>query len=267
MVWKQATDCCAGTAAIYGAPDVLKISQLFSDTDVCDTVTIHESVLWEFKSDACTGDSIRISNPAQSFTYNIRATAIAAQRDIILPLLAGDDTWVFEAHCQTLTNKTIAAACNTITMASTDLSDTASIVLLASCQTLTCKTITFACCNTIKPLESLAYAASDETTALTCGVKLTWHMPYAFTLTDIKGSLTTVSCCGVVTVDVHEGACSIMACCKVQFDACENTTETACCPPVITDATLADNAVMTIIVDAAGMCAAGLKVTLIGHQT
>ena len=31
MVWKQATDCCAGTAVIYGAPDIVKISQLFSD--------------------------------------------------------------------------------------------------------------------------------------------------------------------------------------------------------------------------------------------
>jgi len=66
MVWKQATDMCAGSAAIYGAPDTLKISQLFSDTDVCDTVTIHESVAWTFQSDACTGDSIIITNPAQT---------------------------------------------------------------------------------------------------------------------------------------------------------------------------------------------------------
>ncbi len=117
------------------------------------------------------------------------------------------------------------------------------------------------------PTESFMIAASDETTALTCGVKITWHMPYAFTLTDIKGSLTTASCCGVVTVDVHEGATTIMTCCKVQFDACEDTTETAACPPVLTDTALADNAVMTIIVDAPGMCAAGLKVTLIGTRT
>ena len=99
MVWKEATDCCAGCAAIYGAPDLVKVSQLFSDCDVSDTVTIHESVAWTFQSDMCTGDSILISNPAQTFTYNIRATAIAAQRDIILPL----------------TNKTIDADCNTIT--------------------------------------------------------------------------------------------------------------------------------------------------------
>jgi len=110
MVWKQASDCCAGTAAIYGAPDLVKVSQLFSDTDVTDTVTIHESVNWTFQSDGTTGDSIRISNPAQTFNYNIRATAIAAQRDVILPLLTGDDTLVFEAHCQTLTNKCIVAS-------------------------------------------------------------------------------------------------------------------------------------------------------------
>ncbi|MCB1712940.1 MAG: hypothetical protein KDH96_10840, partial [Candidatus Riesia sp.] len=45
---------------------------------------------------------------------------------------------------QTLTNKTIVAANNTITMASTDLSDTASITLNAAVQTLTNKTISAA---------------------------------------------------------------------------------------------------------------------------
>jgi len=136
MVWKEATDCCAGTAAIYGAPDLLKVSQLFSDTDVCDTVTVHESVFWTFQSDVTTGDSIRISNPAQTFSYHVRATAIGAQRNIILPLLVGDDTWVTEAHIQTLTNKVMTAACNTFTIASTDLSDTANIMLIDAAQTI-----------------------------------------------------------------------------------------------------------------------------------
>jgi len=115
--------------------------------------------------------------------------------------------------------------------------------------------------------ESFMLAASDETTALTTGLKITFHMPYAFTLTDIKGSLTTASCCGGVVVDVHEGACTIMACCKLDFDVNETSTECATCAPVISDTALADNAVMTIIVDTAGMCATGLKVTLIGTQT
>jgi len=95
MVWKQATDCCPGTAAVYGAPDTLKISQLFSDTDVTDTVTIHETVVWTFQSNACTGDSMRISNPAQTFNYTFVSDNIAASRDVSLPILTADDTFVF----------------------------------------------------------------------------------------------------------------------------------------------------------------------------
>jgi len=141
MVWKQATDCCPGTAVIYGAPDLVKVSQLFSDTDVCDTVTIHESALWTFQSNAGTAASFRISNPAQTFNYVIDAGAIVAQRTLTLPLLIGDDTWVTQAHIQTLTNKTIVFACNTLT----------GVASTTTCQTFTNKTID-ADCNTITNL-------------------------------------------------------------------------------------------------------------------
>ncbi len=137
MVWKQASDCCPGTAVIYGAPDLVKVSQLFSDTDVSDTVTIHETALWTFQANACTAAVIRFSNPAQTFNYVIDTAAIAAQRVITLPLLTGDDIFVTAAFIQTLTNKTIVAACNTITIASTDLSDTALIVLTSGAQAIT----------------------------------------------------------------------------------------------------------------------------------
>jgi hypothetical protein len=121
MVWKQATDMCAGDATKYGAPDVVKISQLFSDTDVTDTVTIHESVAWTFQSDVTTGDSIRISNPAQTFNYNIRAGAIVAQRDIILPVLGADDTVAFNNTAATFMCKTFDLTCNTLTGTSLEL--------------------------------------------------------------------------------------------------------------------------------------------------
>jgi len=57
---------------------------------------------------------IRIFNPADTFAYTIIAGAIAAARNATLPILTGNDTFVFEAHAQTLTNKTIAAGSNTI---------------------------------------------------------------------------------------------------------------------------------------------------------
>ena len=73
-------------------------------------------------------DSIEISNPADTFQFILQSSAILADRTLTIPLLTGNDTLVTEAHIQTLTNKTITAAGNTLTIASTDLTDTAVIV-------------------------------------------------------------------------------------------------------------------------------------------
>lgn len=58
---------------------------------------------------------VKIRNPANTFGYSLVGSAIAANRTITLPLLAGNDTAVTEAFAQTLTNKTIAAGSNTLT--------------------------------------------------------------------------------------------------------------------------------------------------------
>lgn len=52
----------------------------------------------------------QINNPGRTFQYIYAASAIAADRTVTLPLLTGNDTFVFEAHAQTLTNKTLADA-------------------------------------------------------------------------------------------------------------------------------------------------------------
>lgn len=59
--------------------------------------------------------TFRIRNPAETFNYVFRSSAITADINVDLPLLIANDVWVFEAHIQTLTNKVIDAANNTIT--------------------------------------------------------------------------------------------------------------------------------------------------------
>ena len=81
--------------------------------------------------------TIRLRNAANTQEYVIDTGAIVAQRIISLPLLTGNDTFVFEAHPATLTNKTITAAANTLTIASTDLTDTADIAYLNTANTYT----------------------------------------------------------------------------------------------------------------------------------
>jgi hypothetical protein len=93
-------------------------------------------------------------------------------------------------------------------------------------------------------------------------------MPYAFTVTDIRASLTTAQASGsIFTVDVNESGTTIIST-KLTIDNTEKTSTTAATPPVISDASLADDAEMTIDVDQIGNGSAkGLKITLIGHRT
>jgi hypothetical protein len=56
-----------------------------------------------------------LRNPANTFSYNFLGSAIVANRNVTLPLLTGNDTFVMNDFAATLTNKTIAAGSNTIT--------------------------------------------------------------------------------------------------------------------------------------------------------
>lgn len=118
-------------------------------------------------------------------------------------------------------------------------------------------------------VQCIPVACSDETTALTSGAaKVTFRMPYAFKLTDIRASVTTAATGGtLLTVDVNESGSTILST-KLTFDASEKTTTTAATPRVISDPDLADDAEMTIDIDAVGatIAGAGLKVYLIGYK-
>lgn len=119
----------------------------------------------------------------------------------------------------------------------------------------------------LAPTETILIAVGDETTAITTGVaKVTFRMPYAFTVTAVRASLTTVSSSGIPAIDINEAGVSILST-KLTIDASEKTSTTAATPLVISDARLADDAEMTIDIDVAGTGAAGLKVAIIGYRT
>lgn len=122
----------------------------------------------------------------------------------------------------------------------------------------------------LKPVESIIIAASDETTALTTGTaKVTFRMPYAFTLTDVRASVTTAPTGAILIVDINEAGSTIMTTNKLSIDATEFTSTTAATAPGLTDTSLADDAEITIDIDQIGstIAGAGLKVTLIGNRT
>jgi len=119
--------------------------------------------------------------------------------------------------------------------------------------------------------QTIAIACGDEVTATAAATAVvTFHMPYAFTLTGIKAGVTTAPVGSVLTVDLNEAGSTVLTT-KLTIDAGEKTSGTAATAPVIGGAgpALADNALMTIDVDGVGSstAGAGLKVYLIGYAT
>jgi len=117
-------------------------------------------------------------------------------------------------------------------------------------------------------LESFLIACSDETTALATGTAVaSFRMPYAFNVTAVRASVTTAPTGASLEVDINEGGGSILST-VLSVDASEKTSTTAATPAVISDAALADDALITIDIDQVGssVTGAGLKIALIGNR-
>lgn len=117
--------------------------------------------------------------------------------------------------------------------------------------------------------EVLIIACSDETTALTTGAgKVSFRMPFAMVLTGVRASLSGEgSTSGTTTVDINEAGASILST-ALTIDQGEKTSTTAATPAVLSDTALADDAEITIDIDAVtgGADETGLKVSLIGYR-
>jgi hypothetical protein len=88
-------------------------------------------------------------------------------------------------------------------------------------------------------------------------------MPQAATITAVRASVTTAPVGSALTVDINESGSTILST-KLTIDAGEKTSTTAATAAVISDASIADDAEMTIDIDAIGSstAGAGLKVTI-----
>lgn len=122
--------------------------------------------------------------------------------------------------------------------------------------------------NAAKLIQMIPIAASDESTALTTGIKVTFRMPYALTLTAIKASLTTAQATGAIfTIDMHKAGTTIFST-KPTIDNTEKTTATAATASVLSTTAIAADDEIDVEVQAIGDgTAKGLKVYLLGTLT
>jgi hypothetical protein len=186
---------------------------------------------------------------------------------------------------ETLTNKTLTSP----TLTTPALGTPSALVLTNATGTLTsptfvtpalgtpasgiltnCTGLPLAGLATSAKTEALIIAVSDETTALTVADgKSEFQMPYAFTLTDVRATLTTAgSTSGVTTIDIEDDGATIFST-LLTIDSTEKTSTSAATAAVISGASLADGSVMKVNVDvlSGGATEAGLKIYLIGYQT
>jgi hypothetical protein len=186
---------------------------------------------------------------------------VQAANDARTVVIAGDSTG------------NIVAAGGTYCM----LDDAEDIAMMVYNQTLS-EWVVVSCNQTQN--DAITVAASDETTPITASTgKIKFRMPYAFNVDGVRCSLSTAQnttgAGSIFTVDINEGDAdadggnpvSILST-KVTIDDDETTSLQAAAAPVLSDVVLANNAEMTIDVDAIGDSAdaAGLKCSLIGHQ-
>lgn len=118
------------------------------------------------------------------------------------------------------------------------------------------------------PVE-IGVAASDETTDLTTGTaKITFRVPYGFTLTEVRASVSTAPVGANIVVDVNENGTGVFST-TLSIDAGEETSTTAATAAVISDTAIADDSEITVDIDQTGSTTAGqgLKIWLIGYRS
>ena len=113
----------------------------------------------------------------------------------------------------------------------------------------------------------IACGAEDE--ALTTGTKSTFRLPFGFTVTEVRASLTTAGTgANLVTLDFEQNGTTILST-AITIDASELTSTTSATPPVISTSALTDDASIDCDVDQidSGGASKGLKMYLIGYKT
>ena len=118
-----------------------------------------------------------------------------------------------------------------------------------------------------KIFEELAYACSDETSNLTVGNLISFRVPFAMTLSEVRISLNDAPTVSSVVVDVKESGTSIFST-LLSIDASELTSVTAAVPAVISDVNLADDALLTVSTTqiGSGNTGKGLKIVFKGKR-
>lgn len=113
-VWSDlAGSSGGGSGTITGGDEGLHRNgtniRLGGTLNIDTVITGNGNLLFNNTAVEFSSGTLNISNPLNTFEYNIAGSAIAADRTVTLPLLTGNDDFVTAAATQTVTNKTFGA--------------------------------------------------------------------------------------------------------------------------------------------------------------
>lgn len=162
--FKYATDTNPGTSAIYGAPDIVYAFHVIDGSHATDRIPI---AAIEGTAVALSGTqvisgakqfnntSMEFNSPTTNKQYIVNTSDITSNRNITLPLLVADDTFVFANFTQTLTNKTLSGSQNTFSsIPASAITNTAAVLSAAN---------TFVALQTISPTTTNAITINFPT--------------------------------------------------------------------------------------------------------
>lgn len=117
----------------------------------------------------------------------------------------------------------------------------------------------------------IGIACSDETTDIVSSISpsATFRMPYAMTLTEVRGNVNTSAAVSAIIVDIQHNGFTIFTTNKLRINAGEYTSKAAgTTQPTITTTSLTDDAEMKVIINQTGTTSPGkgLKIWLIGRR-
>lgn len=118
------------------------------------------------------------------------------------------------------------------------------------------------------PSDLIVAVTADDVAVAVANNKLTFRMPYAMTLVEVRANVVTAPTGSGIVVDINQGESSILST-KLSIDVNQKTSTTAAVPAVISNASLNDDAEITIDIDQIGstIAGAGLKLLLKGFRT
>lgn len=120
---KEPTDTDPGDSTKWGAPDAVHCAKLLKGTHATEKIqkeAIENTAMTLADAQVVTSaktfndNTLYFFNPAGTFKYFHRTSAISADRTVTWPLLVADDVVVLASHSQAIINKSIDADQNTL---------------------------------------------------------------------------------------------------------------------------------------------------------